>query len=454
MCIRDSYKGSFELSCVLRTEEQSTLVADPVHASRPRVIRYLATNIDQASDAKLGANTAGVLLKTVGETIDSYRGLLADIERRDREYPIVLVSPTADGEYLVDPDLLQDDLIGIGQVVRIAEGFNSYDMEGILGRHWSAWSGAINVLAIPTPTGFVRGRLLLSDSIEGWGESQFLRRSELLAWVTSNTNISRLRKRIRPEGVIQLALRRRLQIARSRSDQMTAEQLREELERASRFEAEQAEWITELENENARLEEDAVRLRDVAQDAQDDAARLKFDIESLKDQLGKSGQGRASSADFELLLGLASRSDPPQPFECLRVIESVHGDKCVVLKTAHKSAKEMNRFLFGRQLLDMLIRLVVEYRRKLMEGGDSKARLVFGQGEYAAKESETVMSNKAMRRARTFEYKGSAVEMFRHLKIGVDDDRTKTIRVHFYWDADDEKIVIGYCGEHLPVKSY
>jgi hypothetical protein len=142
------YKGSFELSCVLRTEEQSTLVADPVHASRPRVIRYLATNIDQASDAKLGANTAGVLLKTVGETIDSYRGLLADIERRDREYPIVLVSPTADGEYLVDPDLLQDDLIGIGQVVRIAEGFNSYDMEGILGRHWSAWSGAINVLAI------------------------------------------------------------------------------------------------------------------------------------------------------------------------------------------------------------------------------------------------------------------------------------------------------------------
>jgi hypothetical protein len=39
--------------------------------------------------------------------------------------------------------------------------------------------------------------------------------------------------------------------------------------------------------------------------------------------------------------------------------------------------------------------------------------------------------------------------MLRHLKIGVGDDLTKTIRVHFHWDADREKIVIGHCGEHL-----
>ena len=86
-----------------------------------------------------------------------------------------------------------------------------------------------------------------------------------------------------------------------------------------------------------------------------------------------------------------------------------------------------------------------------MEGGDNQARTVFGKSEYAAKESETVMGSKAMRRERTFEYEGEQVEMFRHLKIGVDDDATRTIRVHFHWDSDREKIVIGYCGEHLSV---
>lgn len=74
--------------------------------------------------------------------------------------------------------------------------------------------------------------------------------------------------------------------------------------------------------------------------------------------------------------------------------------------------------------------------------------------EYAAKESETVMGNKAMRRQRTFEYESELVEMFRHLKIGVDDDVTRTIRVHFHWDADRKKVVIGYCGEHLSVSSH
>ena len=53
------------------------------------------------------------------------------------------------------------------------------------------------------------------------------------------------------------------------------------------------------------------------------------------------------------------------------------------------------RFINGRDLLDLLKRLVTDYRSKLMSGGDNHARRVFGKNEYAAKESETVMTNKA-----------------------------------------------------------
>jgi hypothetical protein len=64
------------------------------------------------------------------------------------------------------------------------------------------------------------------------------------------------------------------------------------------------------------------------------------------------------------------------------------------------------------------------------------------------------MGNKAMRRQRTFKYEGDEVEMFRHLKIGYGENVTRTIRVHFHWDAQREKIVIGYCGEHPQISSH
>ena len=41
--------------------------------------------------------------------------------------------------------------------------------------------------------------------------------------------------------------------------------------------------------------------------------------------------------------------------------------------------------------------MVTEYRSKLPEGGDNKARMVLGKSECGVKESETVMTIKAMR---------------------------------------------------------
>ena len=132
----------------------------------------------------------------------------------------------------------------------------------------------------------------------------------------------------------------------------------------------------------------------------------------------------------------------------------MYGGECIVLESAKESARDMNRFEHGRRLLDMLRRLVTEYREKLIAGGDNEARKVFGNNEYAAKESETVMGNQAMRRLRTFAYEGKPVEMFRHLRIGIEENVAKTIRVHFHWDSKRDKIVIGYCGEHLSVASH
>jgi hypothetical protein len=445
--------ATIEVSCVAKTDEHSTLVSAPVSASQPGVVRYIVNNVLGARDAGFVGAVPGEIVKSVGEDRDSYRAFLAEIQRRDRSGAIVLVSPTREGEYLVNPTELQKMLIGLAQVVQVVPGSNSFEMSEILGKQQSAWGGAVNVLSIPLASGVVRYRYFVADDIREWGDEP-RRRSQVLAWVTTNTNLPRLRSHVRPEGVMQLAVRRRLEKVRAKSAQMDTAQLRQALEGASKQAAEQERFFNELVSENSGLEAQVARLNDDLNDANDDLRKREFDLAALKDQLSRAGGGRSQVFDGAPLLKLASRREEPSPLQSIQAVEQVYGDRCIVLESARTSAGRVGGFVYGRDLLDMLVRLVTDYRDALMDGGDSKARTVFGKSEYAAKESETVMSNKSMRRERTFAYDGEDVEMFRHLKIGVDDDATRTIRVHFHWDGEREKIVIGYCGEHLTVATY
>jgi len=449
--------GGVDLSCVVRTEELSTLVDETVTASSPRLIRYLVDNVTEATDADFAGDVCGLSVKTVGPDTDSYRGLRADIERPERAHVIVLVSPTRNEEYLVDPERLQRQLVGLAQVVSVDPQFDSYELEEVIGRHWSAWAGAINILHTPAPNGFVRGKLFLADQIRDWGAHN-TRLAKILAWVTNNTNIPRSRKRIQPEGVKQLALRRRLEQARARREEMDEGQLRQELdgELEAVWELAMAseESTKALEAQNEQLQRELDTANSEIGELRDEGAKREYTIQSLKDRLEAAGQSSAPDLDAARLIEWARRSDPPTPRECLDLIEEVFPAECVVLESARDSARKSGDFLKGRQLLDMLRRLVTEYRVAVLDGGDSKAREVFGNNHYAAQESEKVKGSKPLRRARTFQYRGEDVEMFQHLKIGVDDDTTKTLRVHFAVDSERGKIVIGYCGEHLPVPSH
>ncbi len=442
-----------DISCLVKTDEQSTLVMAPIRAFQPRLIGHLVQQAKDRPETGFAAGTPGVAIGVVGRAAESYHTLLTDIQRRERNYPIVLLSPTAEGEYLIDPVRLQAALIGLAQVVRIVPDHDLEEMKAILGETKSVWGGAVSIFNIPNPNGTFSERIFLPKAVEEWGDATAARISRLLAWVTSNTNVPRLQRRIRPEEVMKIGIRRRLDSLRAGSDSMDATQLRREVEQTSQIVEEQAEWIGVLEEDNSRLEAELAEIKGTLDEITADLQKKEFVLQSLKDQLDSRCGMRTSETDIELLLTLAGRSEPPTPVESIELIESIYGDRCVILDSARASAREIGRFAFGRQLLRMLRLLVTSYRDLLIEGGDSKARGVFGRNEYAAKESETVLKNKALRRARTFDYRGKRVEMFRHLKIGVSDDPEKTIRVHFHWDDDNRKIVIGHCGKHLPVLS-
>ena len=446
--------GTLEVSCVVKADHRSTLISSDVNASQPRVIRYILDNVaSNRWDAAFAETLPGQVLKTIGQDRDSYRALLYEIERPNRDAAIVLVSTTREGDYLIDPQALQRTLFGLAQVVQVLPNSDTWELAEVVGRRRSAFHGAVNVLSTPPESGNVRTRLFLPDEIHDWGE-EWRRISQVLAWVTGNTNLARLREHVQPEGVRLLSTRRRMERLRTAAVDMKEAELREALIAASEEAVEQQERVfEEFVEADASLRHEKAWLEEELQNREHELWEQNVRNNALQDQLSAAGTGGSVELDPEFWLNLILRKGEPTPLDCLDIIERCHGDKCIVLDSARDSARK-SRFINGRKLLDQLIRLVTTYHARLLAGGgDGEARHVFGRGEFAAKESETVMANPAMRRQRTFDYDGEQVEMFRHLKVGIADDPTQTIRVHFHWDGTRRKIVIGYCGEHLRVAS-
>ena len=190
------------------------------------------------------------------------------------------------------------------------------------------------------------------------------------------------------------------------------------------------------------------------QQIEDEKRRLRHENENLRTSLIFTSPGDSSYdipdsvADvFTDVIG-----ETLTPWQSLLVISRLFPTRIEILDSAWKSAEDSKSFRHRKQLLELLWKLVTEYWYTLASGkGDAEARFVFG-AHYSAKESESVEKNRRARQVRTFPYKGREIPMMKHLKIGVKDSASETIRVHFEWDASERKIIIGYCGPHLDPK--
>jgi len=426
-----------KVSIVLRTDEISSLVSSEISATRPVLVRYISEN------GKLAAGTIGVSTSSVGESFDTYRALLYDIERGDRQYPIVLVSPDTKSQYPIDVNRLQELLLGLAQVVKVEEDFNSYEMEEVLGRRFSAWDGAINILHIPFRNGHVRSKLFKSKYLEDEFPSQSRRLGFILSSITHNTNIPNVRKQIRSESVRAKLIKERFQSQADKNEPASADDVSELLQLAADQEAHFRSDLERLELEKLEVEEERDGL-------DQKLSRARWSLEGLTRQLQEAG-GDANNLDVQAFMDVACRADEPSPRECLDLMLLAYPGKIDFLESALDSSDKSTSFKRGRILLNMLNKLVVDYLPLYLHSGDNKARYVFTNKQYAANESETVENNDAMKRSRTFSYKSEDRYMAQHLKVGVADDAQRTIRVHFFVDTFEEKIVVGYCGEHLPL---
>jgi hypothetical protein len=153
---------------------------------------------------------------------------------------------------------------------------------------------------------------------------------------------------------------------------------------------------------------------------------------------------------FNSLRALAGRGRF-KPRECLQLVsEDLCPGNLLVLESGWNSADQARGFEHGDRLFELLWHLATSFHSQKLAGTpDLVAAQVFGANSYAARESQTIEKNRDARRERTFTYHGKSVEMWQHLKIGFKDSENRTLRVHFCWDGDLNKVVIGHCGRHL-----
>lgn len=398
--------------------------------SRPRVVRNILNALSAEADGEALTNDfQNVLISQVDD-------LVALLYNPQRRLPVLVVSVDDDGGAQVDTERLANRLSGTAHL-RCISTEPSFELTRSVGKRMSVFDGAIRIympsldreaedpfqhpLWFAPPSGWnpkapsqISSRILPLGFRDSEGDARFWRvgllrqaQSRVLADETTGSHEEQLEAEI-------AALRQENSV------------LRESAESAESLMYEEAAKLANLQADLARTEEENFNLRQ---------------------RLRSNGKKNAPAGfllpdDIEAVF-----EQSPSLESSLRVISAVFRDRVIILDSAFESARESFSFIHRKKAFSLLWSLCTDYWTSLRKGeGDVTARKCFGAA-YAAKEAST-LSNEGRRR-RTFQHNGADVFMEKHLKIGVADNKTETLRVHFEWLGDSSLIVVGYCGGHL-----
>lgn len=185
------------ISILLETSDISTLVKEIPSTTRPKLVSFLLKN------ATLNPKTTvGLRVQKIKNNLDDFKALSFEIERPERNYPLVFVSSCKnDNKPLVDPEKLQEQLVGLAQVVCSEEEIDSWELEEALTRQYSAWDGAINIIYPSFGRGYCYSRLMRRDTLIDVAQSNENLIHHILSYITHTTNGYNKKKHFSPTDV-------------------------------------------------------------------------------------------------------------------------------------------------------------------------------------------------------------------------------------------------------------
>jgi uncharacterized small protein (DUF1192 family) len=400
--------------------------------SRPRLVRSVLEKLAaEADDEPLPEHFVEVLPQDVDELV----GLLY---RPSRRLPVIVVSTDDEGGAQIDLKRLANRISGTAHLRHLATDA-SYELTRLATKKMSTFNGAVRIYmpgldqrsqdpfehplwlapysgVNPKLVGQLVDRVLPLGFRDADGDARFWRVGLLRQATLQNIAAQNL-------GSKEEQLEAEINALKGE-----VENIKETVSTAEALMDEANEKLTLLQTEFARLTEENQNLK----------SQLSASFNTKSQRItGITPDEIRILIDSELTLSFS-----------LNIISKTFQDRVIILDSAFKSAEGSSSFRKQQKAFDLLWTLCTSYYETVSNGkGDVEARKLFGLNNYSAKESEKLSNSGRSRRI--FLYRNNEIFMEKHLKIGVADNSTDTLRIHFEWIADERKIVIGYCGPHI-----
>ena len=201
------------------------------------------------------------------------------------------------------------------------------------------------------------------------------------------------------------------------------------------------EWERELLDEIERL-----TTRTSEQEAK--IASLTYHLSQLSDTLEQ--ERAAASAELTRAEILETMEVPTSPAEALLLAERAFADRLIVMDCAHKSARAFVRGDTAEVWAILRSMAMVLHPMIFGRGGDNVVYAFKKQTgfELTLREMKMIKQVERLAKLRTVSYRGVEHSATAHVK-GRGRGRGETLRVHFFADYDEQRLVIAHCGEHL-----
>lgn len=223
---------------------------------------------------------------------------------------------------------------------------------------------------------------------------------------------------------------------------------------------EKEEMLALFESENEALVGETKRLTDELEaeqqkraQAEDSIARREYELEQARASAAEArAQMRAEKSALQAVLGLTAWPEDVHEIAALAV--KVSGERLVFTNEALRSL-EKSRFATCDDAASVIWRclraMATDLHELLMD--DLPAQQVAETFKNRTKFSLTWTESKETKRdnrlmaQRQMVYDGREIDITPHVKWG--DTAPRLLRVHFWVDRDQKRLVVGHCGDHL-----
>ena len=194
--------------------------------------------------------------------------------------------------------------------------------------------------------------------------------------------------------------------------------------------------------------DEAIRLRDLLAAQESKSATLEYHLKQARTAVDDARREATAAAARAVVL--ETMELPQTPAESLALAERAFPDRLVFLPSACKSADDFRKGSAAE--VWAVLRSVAMVLHPLVFGrGGGNIMRAFQDAtgfEVTLREMKMIKQTGEYSRLRTVEYKGAEHDASAHVK-GRSSRKGEALRVHFFADYDERKIVITHCGEHL-----